>query len=160
MTCAAMMSAPSVVLAPDDTIAYALRLMIEHRVVSIPVVNAQGRYLGMLPRSRLIGLAIPRVLSYEDAKYPPNPLLEVGFIQESLADLQARLDAVSDQPVSAYLDANVPTLTTESPLMSALFYLHKLRTVLPVVEEGRLKGIVSIWSVLASIGRIPERGGQ
>ena len=36
----------------------------------------------------------------------------------------------------------------------AMFFLHRQRNLLPVVENGKLLGIVSVWDVLARIGRV------
>ena len=148
------MSAPPAILKPTDSVSFALRTMVEQRLPALPVVESDGRYLGMLPRSRLIALAMPRVLSHEDESHPLSHLLQVGFIQDTLVDLQGRLDAVANDPVSAHLDTEVPVLEAETPLMNAMLFLYRQRNILPVVENGRLLGIVSVWDVLARIGRV------
>ena len=133
---------------------FALQSIIEHRMPSLPVVDADGRYLGMLPRSRLIALAMPHVLSDEHEKFSPRHMLEGGFIQEPIAELQARMDAVAKDPVSKHLDTTVPVLGPQTLLTSAMFFLYRERNILPVVEEGKLLGVVTVWDVLARIGRI------
>ena len=75
--CSSVMSEPPVVLKPSDSILSALQSIIEHRVPSLPVVDADGRYLGMLPRSRLIALAMPHVLSDEHEKFSPRHACEM-----------------------------------------------------------------------------------
>ncbi len=153
-SCRSVMSAPPAVLKPSDTLSGALRAMIEQRIPALPVTEADGRYVGMLPRSRLIALAMPRVLSHEDELYPTAHLLKVGFITESLADLQERMDAVANDPVSKHVATDVPVLAPDTPLMNAMSFLHRQRNLLPVVENGKLVGIVSVWDVLARIGRV------
>jgi CBS domain-containing protein len=152
--CRSIMSEPPATLKPTDTVRFALETMVRLQVPALPVVDATGRYLGMLPRSRLIGLAMPRVLSHEDEKHPLGHLLQVGFIQDTLGDLQGRLDAVANDPVSQHLDNEVPVLEPDTPLMNAMLFLYRQRNILPVVEGGRLLGIVSVWDVLARIGRV------
>lgn len=153
-SCRSVMSAPPAVLKPGDTLSTALRTMIEHRIPALPVTEDDGRYVGMLPRSLLIALAMPRVLSHEDDLYPTAHLLKVGFIADSLADLQERWDAVANDPVSQHVATDVPVLAPDTPLMNAMFFLHRQRNLLPVVEHGMLVGIVSVWGVLARIGRV------
>lgn len=148
------MSAPPAVLKPTDTVRFALETMVKLRVPALPVVDAGERYLGMLPRSRLIALALPRVLSREDRTHPLGHLLQVGFIQDTLVDLQARVDAAAGDPVSQHLDTEVPVLDPDTPLMNAMLFLYRQRNILPVVDSGRLLGIVSVWDVLARIARI------
>ena len=152
--CRSIMSEPPAALKPTDSVRFALETMVKLRVPALPVVDTGGRYLGMLPRSRLIGLAMPRVLSHEDEKHPLSHLLEVGFIQDTLADLQARVDTVANDPVSRHVDTEVPILGPDTPLMNAMLFLYRQRNILPVVENGKLLGIVSVWDVLARIGRV------
>ena len=152
--CSSIISEPPVVLKPSDSILSALRSIIEHRVPSLPVVDADGRYLGMFPRSRLIALAMPHVLSEEHEKFSPRHMLEGGFIQEPIGELQARMDAVANDPVSKHLDTHVPVLGPKTLLTSAMFFFYRERNILPVVDNGKLLGLVTIWDVLARLGRI------
>lgn len=153
-SCRSIMSAPPAVLKPTDSVSFALQSIVTHRLPALPVVDTDGGYVGMLPRSRLIALAMPRVLSHEDEKHPLGHLLEVGFIQDTLSDLQARVDAVASEPVSRHMDTDVPVLQPDTPLMNTMLFLYRRRNILPVVENGRLLGIVSVWDVLARIGRV------
>jgi CBS domain-containing protein len=152
--CRSIMSAPPAVLKPTDTLLSGLQAIVRHRLPALPVVDADQRYVGMLPRSRLIALAMPRLLSHEDATHPLGHLLQVGFIQDTLAELQERIDAVANDPVSRHIDPDVPVLEPDTPLMNAMLFLHRQRNILPVVENGKLLGIVSVWDVLARIGRV------
>ncbi|MBK7953570.1 MAG: CBS domain-containing protein [Candidatus Accumulibacter sp.] len=152
--CRSIMSAPAAVLKPTDSLLSALQTMVEKRLPALPVVEGDDHYVGMLARSRLIALAMPRVISHQDEQHPLSHLLQVGFIQDTLADLQQRLDAVAGDPVRGYLDTEVPVLDPDTPLMNAVLFLYRQRNVLPVVEHGKLLGIVSVWDVLARIGRV------
>jgi len=148
------MSAPPAVLKPSDTLRLGLQTMVHHRLPAVPVVESDERFVGMLPRSRLIALAMPRLLSHEDQTHPLSHLLQVGFIQDTLTELQERIDAVANDPVSQHIDPEVPVLEPDTPLMNAMLFLYRQRNILPVVENGKLLGIVSVWDVLARIGRI------
>lgn len=152
-SCRSIMSAPPAVLKPTDPVSFALRSMVEQRLPALPVVEADGRYLGMLPRSRLIALAMPRVLWLEDAQHPFSRV-QGGFIQDTLANLQERIDAVANDPVSRHIDPQVPVIGPDSTLMNAMLYLHRQRNILPVVEQRQFLGVVSVWDVLARIGRM------
>ncbi|HMW54761.1 MAG TPA: CBS domain-containing protein [Accumulibacter sp.] len=152
--CRSIMSDPPTVLKPADSVSVALQTMVRERLPALPVVDTDGRYVGMLPRSRLVALAMPRVLSHDTDQQPLARLLRVGFIRDSLADLQERMAAAANDPVSQHLDREVPVLSPDTPLMNALLFLYRQRNVLPVVENGKLLGIVSVWDVLARIGRV------
>lgn len=152
--CRSIMSDPPAVLKSADSVSVALQTMVRERLPALPVVDTDGRYVGMLPRSRLVALAMPRVLSHDTDQQPLARLLQVGFIRDSLADLQERMAAAANDPVSKHLDREVPVLSPDTPLMNALLFLYRQRNVLPVVENGKLLGIVSVWDVLARIGRV------
>lgn len=152
--CRSIMSDPPAVLKSADSVSVALQTMVRERLPALPVVDTDGRYVGMLPRSRLVALAMPRVLSHDTDQQPLARLLRVGFIRDSLADLQERMAAAANDPVSKHLDREVPVLSPDTPLMNALLFLYRQRNVLPVVENGKLLGIVSVWDVLARIGRV------
>ncbi|WP_288143689.1 CBS domain-containing protein [Accumulibacter sp.] len=152
--CRSIMSDPPTVLKPADSVSVALQTMVRERLPALPVVDTDGRYVGMLPRSRLVALAMPRVLSHDTDQQPLARLLQVGFIRDSLADLQERMAAAANDPVSKHLDREVSVLSPDTPLMNALLFLYRQRNVLPVVENGKLLGIVSVWDVLARIGRV------
>jgi CBS domain-containing protein len=153
-SCRSIMSAPPAVLAPTDTVRSGLEAIVRHRLPALPVVESDQTYVGMLPRSRLIALAMPRLLSHEDQTHPMSHLLQVGFIQDTLTELQERIDAVANDPVGRHVDPDVPVLSPDTPLMNAMLFLHRQRNLLPVVEHGKLIGIVSVWDVLARIGRV------
>ena len=133
--CRSIMSEPAAVLKPDDTIALALRI------------------IGILPRSRLIALAMPRVLWQDDSRHPFSRV-QGGFLRDTLATLQERLDNAANDPVSRHLDPDIPVLSPDETLMDAMRYLHRQRNIVPVVDKGKLVGVVSVWDVLARIGRI------
>jgi len=151
--CRSIMSEPPAVLKADDTMSFALQTMVEKRVPALPITASDGRYIGILPRSRLIALAMPRVLWQENAQHPFSRV-QGGFMRDTLATLQERMDAVANDPVSRHLDPDVPVLDPNATLMEAMRFLHRQRNIVPVVDKGMLVGVVSVWDVLARIGRI------
>ncbi|MCM8596531.1 HPP family protein [Accumulibacter sp.] len=151
--CRSIMSIPPAVLKPDDSLRLALETMVSHRVPALPIAERDGRYVGMLPRSRLVALAMPRALRREDAQHPLAHI-QGGFIQDTLQTLQERIDAVAEDPVRLHCDPEAPVVGPEDPLMEVIRYLHRERTVLPVVDGGRLLGVVTVWDVLARLGRL------
>ena len=80
--CRSIMSDPPAVLKPTDSVSVALQTMVRERLPALPVVDMDGRYVGMLPRSRLVALAMPRVLSRDTDQQPLARLLQVGFIRD------------------------------------------------------------------------------
>lgn len=153
MSCREIMNADPPVLQAGDTVAEAIRSMLAHRMLSIPVVDHDRRYLGMFAKSGLFGLIGPTVLSLQDVAPGVGVHSDFGFMSDDLEDLRARLRTYADRPVAEVADATVPVLRPDSPLMAVVVLLHRTRNFLPVVEErsGHLVGVVSTWETLTTL---------
>ena len=76
------MTAPPLVLAAADTVAEAVRRMLELRQATVPVVDDKERYLGMFGLHRVLGHALPRVATM-------NRVVEnLSFVTESIDDVR------------------------------------------------------------------------
>jgi CBS domain-containing protein len=56
VTAADLMTQPAVTAAPEDTVEYAARLMYVRRVKRLPVVDAQGRLVGIISRADVLSV--------------------------------------------------------------------------------------------------------
>jgi CBS domain-containing protein len=136
-----------------DTVADALRSMLSHRVLALPVVDDDRHYLGMFAKSRLFGLVVPMVLTFQDVAPDLGAHSDFGFLSDDLDDLRQRLRGLADRPVAEFADATVPLLRPDSPLMAVIVLLYRTRNFLPVVDQttGRLEGVVSTWETLTKL---------
>lgn len=157
-TCRSIMTADPVVIRRTDTVGKALQILLEKRLLALPMVDESGRYLGMFLRSRLVSLLLPKIVQLEERLPEIGRLVELGFLTNTLDDLRERFSAVADHPVEAFAEDKTPVLRPDTPVMTAVLYLYRTRTLLPVVDEasGRLVGVVSTWDIL---GRIAGRPG-
>ena len=98
-------------------------------------------------------MLLPRIVQLEKRIPEVGRLLEVGFLTDSIADVQSRFREVADRPVSEYAQSDTPVLRPSTPIMNAVLFLYRARTYLPVVDEasGQLLGVVSTWDVLGRI---------
>ncbi len=131
------------VLRPGDTIGTAVEHIMSHRYRSLPVVDGDGRYLGVFGVNCLLRSVLPR------AAIMDRGLTSVPFIRETLADLKARLRAQEHDPISGCMSTDVPVVAPDTPLVETLLVLYRNRASLPVVEpaSGRLAGMVSYFDV-------------
>ena len=60
-TAADLMSAPAITIAVDAAPAAALRLMLEHSIKRLPVVDAEGRLVGLLGRGSVLHALMPAI---------------------------------------------------------------------------------------------------
>ena len=135
------------VLRPADTIRTATRFIMEHRYRSLPVVDDDGRFLGVFGVNCLLRLVLP-----------PAVVMEYGldsapFVNETLSDLHRRLRNVEDQPITRCMKEEVSVVRPDTPLVETLLILYKARASLPVVDPAshRLLGVISYWDAGAHI---------
>ncbi|MCS7221935.1 MAG: CBS domain-containing protein [Anaerolineae bacterium] len=117
-----VMSHPPIVIDPEATLKEAEVLMEEERIRRLPVVNAEGRLVGIVSRSD-----VREGLSISSAGNPYAP------------DAQEHWLTVAD-----VMTTEVVTVTPETPLWQAaeLMLKHKIGG-LPVVEGGEVVGMIT-----------------
>lgn len=143
MTAAAVMDPHPTVLKATDIIRTAAGFIMEHRYRNLPVVDAEGRYLGIFGVNCLLKLVLPKAAIMEKG------LESVSFIKETLADLHQRLREVEEQPISVCMSQEVATVPPDHPLVETLLILYRSKSSIPVVEpdSGKLLGMISYWDV-------------
>lgn len=152
-TCQSIMTSHPISIRQHETVEQALHLLMQHKLLALPIVEEDGRYIGMFLRSRLVAMLLPRIVQLEERIPEVGRLLEVGFLTDSIADVQNRFREVAGRPVSEYVQTDTPVLRPNTPIMNAVLFLYRARTYLPVVDEasGQLLGVVSTWDVLGRI---------
>jgi len=152
-TCNSIMTTNPVVIKQTESIAKAMRMLLDNRLLGLPVVDDDSRYLGMFLRSRLVALLLPTIVQLEERLPEVSRLMELGFMTDTLDDAHDRFEKVASDPVSRYLQTDTPVLRLDTPVMNAVLYLYRTRSYLPVVDEasGKLLGVVSTWDVLGRI---------
>lgn len=152
-TCQSVMTDQPVVIHRNDTIQKALQVLLQHKLLALPVVDDDGRFVGMFLRSQLVALLLPRIVQMESKIPEIGRLLEVGFLTDTIEDTQSRFRTFADKPVGDYTQTDSPRVRPDTPIINAVLLLYRTRTYLPVVDEatGRLLGVVSTWDVLARI---------
>lgn len=147
MTCSAIMTANPATLRGDDTVAQAAEVLMGKRFIILPVVDGDGRYLGLFGAFELLRLLLPTAATI-------NRLIpDLGFMADNLPALQEKFAQFRDEPIKAHLRSDLPVLRPDTPVVEALLLFYRERSTLPVVDRasGRLLGVLSYWDALASI---------
>jgi CBS domain-containing protein len=141
MTAASVMDPKPTYVKPDDLIGVAAQYIMDNRYRNLPVIDEDGRYLGVFGVNCLLRLILPKAAVMEKG------LEEVSFIHETLADLHDRLREVEKQPVSLCMQTDIATVPPDKPLVETLLLLYRNKTSIPVVDPGtgRLLGMISYW---------------
>ena len=143
MTAESVKDPNTTVLKPTDTIKVASAYILDNRYRALPVVDDEGRYLGIFGVNCLLRQILPKAVMMESG------LENVGFIHETLHDLHERLSEVENEPISICMHSDITTVTPNTPLVETLLLLYRTRISIPVVapSTGKLVGMISYFDV-------------
>jgi CBS domain-containing protein len=139
-----IMTVGAITVRPDSTVSYAARMMVEHGISGLPVVDARGSLVGIITEADLLrrpetGTAGRRWLDF---------WLDTDELARQYARQHGRKveDVMSRNAASVEPDADVRQIVE---LMEA----RQVRR-LPVVRDGQVVGIVSRANLLSALARL------
>ena len=149
MTVRSIMTADPLTLRGGDSVARAGELMLAHRYLILPVVDADSRYLGVFDMWDLLGLLLPKVATLDDL------VPDLGFLGDDLPGLRLKLREIGSQPVGPLARPDLPTLAPNMSVTEALLLFFRNRSALPVVDDAtrRVVGVLSYWDALGAIAK-------
>jgi len=135
-----IMSSPAITVTPETTIQEVARIMGEHHISGVPVIDADGRLLGTVTEVNLIArnapLKQPRYLAVLSAVIPVG----LDDYYEYKQQLRQALATNARQLMNSDVRTVEPSTTVEEALE---IMLHPEHTMLPVLENDRLVGVVT-----------------
>ena len=131
---------------PDASLAEAVRLMVEHRISGLPVVDAQDKLVGVITEGDF--------LRSDDGHLPHVLAILAGGASAAAGDLRSRR-------VEELMTRDPVTITVETPIeeIVALMNRHKVKR-LPVLTQGKVVGIVSRANLLLAVLRRLQSDGK
>jgi CBS domain-containing protein len=133
------MTAPAITVTEETTVRAALKMLDEHCVTSLPVVDSAGSLVGVVSEADLVRDALlrdPRTRIVPPAVKEAGPARHVG-------------DVMTSHPV---------TVTEHDDLADAVDLLTTTTIKsLPVIHEGRVVGVLSRRDVVHLLARDDER---
>jgi CBS domain-containing protein len=143
-----IMDSEPVTVGPEDEVEHVLRLLRRNELPGVPVVNEGGRCVGIVTEADLI-------LSDEqgDLHLPHYIELFGGVVYlEPLRRFEDRLRKAFASKVRDIMTANPVTVDADAPVEHAAHLIAtKKHNRLPVVEHGRLVGVVTRVDVLDAL---------
>ncbi|MEW6387400.1 MAG: CBS domain-containing protein [Thermodesulfobacteriota bacterium] len=137
---------------PEASIADLARLLDTHRINGAPVVDPEGRLVGIITQADLIQRA-------QKLELPPAlNILDLHLFLETPSRFQRRLEKMLGTTVREVMTPDPLSLAPETPLadIAALMERKKVHT-LPVLEKGSLVGIIGKIDLIRALAR--EGGG-
>lgn len=156
LTCRDVMVPPEVqrTILPDQSVAAALKIIRESRLRFLPVVDANGKYVGVFTAPTLLKLILPRaaVIGWEETSAKRGRLDNLSFMSLSKEDFEAEIGHLKEEKVSDHTSnpANIPVAAPDTPVMEGIFLIYKFKRHVILVEPktGRFVGTVSANSML------------
>ena len=152
MNCGALIHAGPAPLLANSTLAEAAEILARAQVQSLPVVTAEGDYIGVLGLGEILARVIPRVAVAGDMK------ANLRFIPDDLGNLHARFVAVATHQVKEWCNRQAAFVRPETPAIEALQLFCRGHSILPVVAaDGKLHGMLSPSAAIRAISVQPDR---
>ena len=150
LTVADIMDTDTPTVNPDDTVEHVLRVMNDTELTGVPVVTAGGRCVGIITEADLImtGENADLHLPHYFELFGGFVFLErLGHFEERLRKATAALarDLMTEDPVTIEPSATVHE--------AARVISRSKHNRLPVIEHGRLVGVVTRVDVLEALTR-------
>jgi CBS domain-containing protein len=136
----------------DATIEYAAQLMLQYRISGLPVTDSNGAVLGIITESDLLR----RAETGTEKRHARWAVLFLGPGRLAQEYVRTR-----GRKVGEVMTEHVFTITPQTPISEVVKLMETKRVKrLPVVDQGRLVGIVSRADVMAAfVGLLSEEPG-
>lgn len=128
---------------PDMTCEEVQELLLANRISGAPVVDAEGRLVGVISMSDILSTGLNLV-------YSPG-FLESDVLDRALENEGFHLETVSEGFVADFMTRQVITVTPETPVetLAGIMYKNRIHRVVVVdARDGSLRGIVSTFDLL------------
>jgi CBS domain-containing protein len=141
-----VMTRPVISVGPDETIARAIRVMLQNRISGLPVVDAAGRLVGMVTEGDFLRRA-------ETATQRKRPRwLEFLAGPGRMADEYVHSHA---RKISDVMTAEPATVGEDAPLEQIVTLMEKRRIKrVPVVHGDKMVGIISRANLLRALASV------
>lgn len=141
-----IMTTELITVTPDIDIGRAAKILLENRINGAPVVDANGRLIGILCQSDLISqqkkLPIPTLFTFMDSVIQLPSMKQIEKQVSKIAALTVA-EAMTPKPITVTPNTSIETV-------AALMVDNNFHT-LPVLENGELVGIIGKEDVLRTL---------
>jgi CBS-domain-containing membrane protein len=148
LTARDIMTAEVVTIGPQASIEDLARLLENHKIGGVPVVEADGRLVGVVTQSDLVKRS-------RDLELPPAlNILDLHMFLETPSGFKRRLEKMLGDTVREVMTPEPLTIPPDMPVkeVAALMDRKKVHT-LPVVDQGKLVGIVGKMDLIRGLAR-------
>jgi CBS-domain-containing membrane protein len=141
-----IMTKDVIMVSPDMEITSAVRLLFENHINGAPVIQKDGKMIGILCQSDLIAqqkaMPIPSLFTFLDGYISFTSLKKVEKIVQKIGAITVA-DAMTENPVNVSPETDIEEIAT--------LMVDKNFHTLPVVEDEHLVGIIGKEDILQTL---------
>jgi CBS domain-containing protein len=149
-----VMTKKVITLKSSQTVSEAVGELAEHGISGAPVLDEEGKLVGMLTEQDIIG-ALKTRSKHIEMVYPSLSVLSVAFVEKD--DIKETLEAFGEIAATKIEDIMVrpPIYAEKGTDLAKVVELMSLRDInrLPVMESGKLVGIVSRADIIKGLAK-------
>lgn len=154
-----VMTTHVVSLRESTMLADAAHLFVREQLSGAPVVDADGRCVGVLSVTDVVG-AEERVAREQeviaDSGYWSSPLaLPQHLYAEQLAAVRDKLVPAAEQPVGRFMTRDLVSVAEDAPLVDLIHHMVEahIHRIVVLADDRRLVGMVTTTDILAALLR-------
>ena len=134
-----VMTSEVISVSPEVTVKEVARLLREHEIGGVPVVDEEGKVLGIIGEADLVPKEMPLPFSREKV-----PTLFKKIVSKGLMDLEELYADMQNTTAREVMQAEVITVNAEDDIGRAAWLLahHRIKR-LPVLRDGKLAGMIA-----------------
>jgi len=146
LTAADIMTKNVIVVNPETEIVQAARLLLEHHINGLPVVDRDGRLEGIICQDDLVTqqkkIPLPSYFIILDSLIPLTSQKDIEKALKKMAAVTVA-EAMTADPVTVGPDTELEEIAT-------LMVKHNIHTI-PVIDRGKLVGIIGKEDILKTL---------
>jgi CBS-domain-containing membrane protein len=131
---------------PETEVLQAAKLMLDHHLNGLPVIDQEGHLKGIICQSDLITqqkkLPLPSFFIMLDSLFPLTSSINIEKELKKMTAVTVN-EAMTPNPITADLEDSLEEITT-------IMVRHNIHT-LPVLNQGRLIGIIGKEDILRTL---------
>lgn len=133
-----------------DSVEAAVRRLLDSKIPALPAIDEQGRYRGIFGEREFMAALFPGYL---------DQLQGAAFLSRSIDDALEKRDSCREDPVERYLNTeHVDVGPGYSDTQVAEVFLHHRVLIVPVVDKGRVLGVITRADFFRAVARRFLRG--
>lgn len=134
---------PSETLYENTPLHKAVSIITSKRLAALPVINEQGKFVGIIGVNGLLEMLLPKAI--RSALAGNNDSVPgLSFMDDNMDELRNRLAHMSETPVGSLAKRDAPVIYPDSPVMEAVLLLLRGEDDVAMVDRETHKFICMV----------------